>query len=274
MTGRTIICNKPYSGTDVIRDYGDLQKETGSLIVYTSADSVFQVAAHEEWIGLDNLYKYSQMARDLMQGEHGVGRIIARPFVGEDRDSYKRTSNRHDYALNPPARTMLNDIMDAGLETIGIGKIYDIFAGEGIQETHRTTGNEHGQQYMMELVERDFNGLCFINLVDFDMLYGHRNNIDGYAQAATSFDNCLGQFMEKMREDDVLIITADHGCDPGFKGTDHTREYVPMICVGKGIKPVNLGTRPSFADIAATIDEFLGVEQTCAGTSFAKEVLK
>ena len=274
VTGRKVICNKPYSGTDVIRDYGEIQKADGSLIVYTSADSVFQIAAHEEWIGLDKLYEYSQAARDLLTGEHGVGRVIARPFIGEDKASFRRTANRHDYSIAPPARTMLNDILDAGLSTIGIGKIHDIFAGDGIRETRRTTSNAQGQQYLLELADRDFSGLCFVNLVDFDMLYGHRNDIDGYAKAASYFDSCLGQFLDKMNDDDVLIITADHGCDPGFPGTDHTREYVPMICFGKSIRPVNLGTRTSFADISATVDELLGVPQTCGGRSFAKEILR
>ena len=273
-TGKNIICNKPYSGTDVIRDYGQQHVETGDLIVYTSADSVFQIAAHEEVVPLEELYHYCKIAREILQGEHGVGRVIARPFVGIYPD-FRRTAHRHDYSLIPPKTTMMDVLMENGLMTIGIGKIYDIFAGKGIGETHSIINNVDGMEKTIALLERDFTGLCFVNLVDFDMVYGHRNDIDGYAHAASVFDKQLGTFMEKMKEDDVLIITADHGCDPGFKGTDHTREYTPMLAYGEFIREnISLGTRESFADIGATVLDFFKLQAAIDGTSFAHQILK
>ncbi|MDE6357771.1 MAG: phosphopentomutase, partial [Eubacteriales bacterium] len=251
-TGRGVICNKPYSGTEVIKDFGKEHMETGDLIVYTSADSVFQIAAHEEIVPLEELYKYCEIAREMLTGENSVGRVIARPFVGEY--PFQRTPNRHDYSLLPPKKTMLDYLSEKGFDTIGIGKIYDIFAGQGIKETESIVDNIDGMKKTIKLQEKDFNGLAFINLVDFDMKYGHRNDIDGYAKAATKFDEQLGEFMQNMKDDDVLIITADHGCDPGFKGTDHSRENVPLLVYGKNIKEnVSLGTRNSFSDIAKTI---------------------
>ncbi len=271
-TGRKVLCNKPYSGTKVIEEYGQEHVETGALIVYTSADSVFQIAAHEDVVPVEELYRYCEIAREMLVGDVGVGRVIARPFVGE-APNFVRTSRRHDYSLLPPKDTMLDALVEAGYETRGIGKIYDIFAGKGILKTSRIKNNEDGMEQTIRTLEEDFEGLCFVNLVDFDMVYGHRRDIDGYANAATVFDKQLSTFIEGMKADDVLMITADHGCDPGFTGTDHTREYIPLLMYGKNIKPgVNLGTRNSFADIAATILDIFQVENITDGISFKKEV--
>ncbi len=272
-TGRGWLCNAPYSGTDVIRDYGPAQLETGKWIVYTSADSVFQVAAHEELIPLEELYEACRTARKLLRGRHGVGRVIARPYVGNPREGFVRTFNRHDYSLEPPKQTMLDAISAAGLDSIAVGKIHDIFAGRGDTEHVYNQSNAHGMAHAMDYAGKEFRGLCFVNLVDFDMLYGHRRDIDGYAAALSEFDAWLPGFLEKLGEEDLVLITADHGCDPGYTATtDHTREYVPLLVLGKMVKPVNLGTRKSFADIAATVTELLGVAFETSGESFAKEV--
>ncbi|MGN0155709.1 MAG: phosphopentomutase, partial [Lachnospiraceae bacterium] len=273
-TGRNVLCNKPYSGTEVIKDYGEEHMRTGDLIVYTSADSVFQIAAHEEVVPLEELYRDCEIARKILTGKHGVGRVIARPFNGT-APNFERTKGRHDYSLMPPAPTMMDALLANGYQTYGVGKIYDIFAGKGIEHTQRITDNTDGMEKTIALQKEDFNGLCFVNLVDFDMVYGHRNNIDGYAKAATDFDKQLKIFMDNMRDEDIVMITADHGCDPGFKGTDHSREYTPFLAYGKDIKPgVNLGTRDSFADIAATIQDIFGVEQITAGRSFKDEIMQ
>ena len=273
-TGRGCLCNLPYSGTDVLRDYGPEQLATGKWIVYTSADSVFQVAAHEELIPLDELYDACHKAREILRGKHGVGRVIARPYVGDAVNGFKRTSNRHDYSLEPPARTLLDAVKEAGKASIGVGKIYDIFAGIGTTEHVYNTSNANGMEHTDHYAAQDFEGLCFVNLVDFDMVFGHRRNIDGYAKALTEFDTWLGSFLPKLREDDILMITADHGCDPAYTATtDHTREYVPLIVAGPRVKPVNLGTRLGFCDIAATIAELLNVELETEGVSFASEIL-
>ena len=273
-TGRGILCNLPYSGTDVIRDYGEEQRKTGKWIVYTSADSVFQVAANEEIIPLEELYDACHKARDILQGKHGVGRVIARPFVGDAQRGFTRTANRHDYSLLPPAPTMLDAIKAAGLDSIAVGKIHDIFAGQGDTEYVYNKSNANGMEHAWNYVDKDFHGLCFVNLVDFDMVFGHRRDIDGYANALSEFDSWLGGFMQKLGEEDLVMITADHGCDPGFtKTTDHTREYVPLIVLGKTVKAVNMGTRHSFADIAATVAELLKVEYATIGQSFANEIL-
>lgn len=273
-TGRGVLCNKPYSGTEVIKEFGEEHLSTGKLIVYTSADSVFQVAAHEELIPIEELYRYCEIARELLQGEHGVGRVIARPFIGKP-GNFTRTPRRHDYSLIPPQTTILDVLKEAGYATRGVGKIYDIFAGKSISDTVRIQNNVDGMEKTLGIMDEEFKGLCFVNLVDFDMVYGHRNDIDGYAKAATVFDKQLAQLVEKMRDTDIVMITADHGCDPGFKGTDHSREYVPVLVYGKDIKAgVNLGTRSSFADIAATIQDIFEVEQGTAGTSFKNEILK
>ncbi|MDY5092959.1 MAG: phosphopentomutase, partial [Faecalimonas umbilicata] len=266
-TGREVLCNLPYSGTDVIRDYGEEHMKTGALIVYTSADSVFQIAAHEEIVPVEELYRYCEIAREILCGEHGVGRVIARPFIGE-APNFQRTANRHDFSLLPPRDTMLDAILEAGYDTYGIGKIYDIFAGKGIAHTQRIQNNVDGMEKTLEMQEKDFKGLCFVNLVDFDMMYGHRNDIEGYANAATVFDRQLKTFLERMRPEDILMITADHGCDPGFRGTDHSREHTPLLICGEDIKEnVNLGTRETFADIAATVLDLLHVENNTDGTS-------
>ncbi len=273
-TGRGILANAPWSGTEVINKYGEEHMKTGDLIVYTSADSVFQIAAHEDLVPPEQLYEYCRIARKLLVGKHGVGRVIARPFIGNAQEGFKRTSNRHDFSLEPPAKTMLDAIKEAGLDSLAVGKIYDIFAGQGTTEHVYTKGNTDGLEKTMGYADRDFKGLCFINLVDFDMQYGHRRNIDGYALALSEFDGWFAKFMEKMGEDDIVMITADHGCDPAYTATtDHTREYVPLLIAGKKVKPVNLGTRKSFADIAATVTELLGVDYQTPGTSFAKEIL-
>ena len=260
--GRKCLCNKPYSGTQVLVDYGMEHMETGALIVYTSVDSVFQVAANEALVPVQQLYEYCQIARDMLTGELGVGRVIARPFVGDSPETFKRTANRHDFSLDPPAETMLTVLERNGLATISVGKIFDIFNGANVSESNRTTGNDHGMQVALEMLDRDFEGLCFINLVEFDMTYGHRRNIPGYAQALTDFDRFLDKFLPAMGPEDVLMITADHGCDPGFlKTTDHTREYVPWLVYGAPVKAgVNLGTIDGFTAIAGTVCEYLGVE--------------
>ena len=273
-TGRGCLCNLPYSGTDVIRDYGEEQMKTGKWIVYTSADSVFQVAANEELILLEELYDACHKARNILRGKHGVGRVIARPFVGNASDNFKRTSNRHDYSLEPPKQTMLDALKAAGKASIGVGKIHDIFAGIGTTEHVYNKSNANGMEHTDTYAAQDFEGLCFVNLVDFDMVFGHRRDIDGYANALNEFDAWLGGFMEKLGEEDLVMITGDHGCDPGYGATtDHTREYVPLLVLGKGVKPVNLGTRESFADIAATVTELLEVPFENPGVSFAKEIV-
>lgn len=273
-TGRGVLCNLPYSGTDVIRDYGEEQKKTGKWIVYTSADSVFQVAANENWIPLEELYDACRKARAILRGKHGVGRVIARPYVGQSPSEFRRTSNRHDFSLEPPKQTMLDAIKAAGLDTLAVGKIYDIFAGQGTTEHLFNKSNADGMAHTDDYAARDFHGLCFVNLVDFDMQYGHRRDVDGYANALTEFDTWLGQFLPKLGDEDLVMITADHGCDPAYTATtDHTREYVPLVVLGKQVKPVNLGTRKSFADIAATVTELLNVPFETPGKSFAREIL-
>ncbi len=273
-TGRGWLCNLPYSGTDVIRDYGQQQLDTGKWILYTSADSVFQIAAHEEFIPLEELYDACHKARNILRGKHGVGRVIARPFVGNAADGFKRTANRHDYSLEPPKATMLDAIKAAGLDSIAVGKIHDIFAGYGDTEYVYNKSNANGMEHTTNFAAKDFHGLCFVNLVDFDMQFGHRRDIDGYAAALTEFDAWLGEFLPTLGDDDLVMITADHGCDPAYTATtDHTREYVPLLVLGKQVKPVNLGTRKSFSDIAATITELLGVEYDTPGESFAKEII-
>ena len=274
-TGRKVLCNKPYSGTEVLKDYGEEHMRTGALIVYTSADSVFQVAAHEEIVCVEELYRICQIARDMLTGQHAVGRVIARPFLGENADTFKRTTNRHDYSLQPPAKTMLDYLQAAGKSTIGVGKIYDIFDGVGVSETFKTKGNSHGMDVTLELAQRDFEGLAFVNLVDFDMVYGHRNDVDGYANAATEFDTKLAQLLPMLREEDVLILTADHGCDPATPSTDHSRECVPMLIYGAQIaQGIDLGTLHSFSDIAQTVCDYLGVSAQLCGKSFLPQVRK
>ena len=272
-TGRGVLANAPWSGTAVINEYGDEHVKTGDLIVYTSADSVFQIAAHEDVVPVEQLYEYCRIARRILRGKHGVGRVIARPFIGSS-GNYTRTANRHDFSLEPPKKTMLDAFRDGGLDSIAVGKIYDIFAGQGTTEHIYTKGNTDGMAKTMAYADKDFHGLCFINLVDFDMLYGHRRNIDGYAAALTEFDGWLAEFMQKMGPEDLVMITADHGCDPAYLATtDHTREYIPLLILGAGVKPVNLGVRPRFADIAATICDIFGLPLDTEGESFKREIL-
>ena len=271
-TGRGVLANAPWSGTAVIEEYGAEHMKTGNLIVYTSADSVFQIAAHENIVPPEQLYEYCRIARNILKGKHGVGRVIARPFVGQP-GSFQRTANRHDFSLEPPAVTLPEAVKNAGLSSIGVGKIHDIFAGIGLTEYVYNKSNADGMAHTDHYAQQDFTGLCFVNLVDFDMQFGHRRDIDGYANALTEFDAWLGKFMDKLGEEDVVMITADHGCDPAYTATtDHTREYVPLLVLGKGIRPVNLGTRASFADIAATVAELLNISLDTPGQSFAKEI--
>lgn len=267
VTGRGVLCNQPYSGTEVIRVYGDEHVKTGKLIVYTSADSVFQIAAHEDVVPVDTLYEYCRQAREILQGEHGVGRVIARPFTGTS-GNYTRTPRRHDFSLLPPSVTMLDQLKDAGKAVISVGKIKDIFAGRGITEAVYTKGNEEGIAQTLHFLEKDFEGLCFVNLVDYDMLYGHRNDVDGYARALAFFDRKLPEILDRLREEDILMITADHGCDPGYKvSTDHSREHTPFLMYGRLVTPGNLGTRDTFADIGATVLSWFGIRPQFAGTS-------
>ena len=259
IVGRGVLCNLPYSGTDVIRDFGEEHLKTGDLIVYTSADSVFQIAAHEELVPIEELYDICRKARELLQGEHGVGRVIARPFIGE-KGNFKRTENRRDFSLLPPKDTALDVIKANGLDVIGVGKIGDIFAMKGLTETYPTHNNNEGMAKALELAGRDFSGLCFINLVDFDMLYGHRQDARGYAEALSRFDLWLGGFIKKMKEGDLLMITADHGCDPSDESTDHTREYVPLISYEVGAEGKNLGTYCGFATVAGAVLKHLSIK--------------
>ena len=268
-TGKEVLCNKPYSGTEVIKVYGEEHIKTGALIVYTSADSVFQIAAHEDIVPIKELYRYCEIARKILTGKNAVARVIARPFIGE-YPNFTRTTNRHDFSLVPPKDTMLNYLQRANFDVISVGKINDIFAGSGITEATRTTGNINGMEVTMKMLEKEFTGLCFVNLVDFDMLYGHRNDVDGYARAITEFDRWLEGFIEKLKEDDLLIITADHGCDPSTPSTDHSREYIPILMYGKKVEPRNLGIRKTYADIAKTVLDNFNIENELPGESFLK----
>lgn len=267
-TGRGVLCNLPYSGTAVINEYGDEHVKTGDLIVYTSADSVFQIAAHEDVVPVEKLYEYCRIAREILKGKHGVGRVIARPFIGTGNGNYTRTSNRHDFSLLPTADTMLDNIQSAGKKVYAVGKIKDIFAGVGISEYVYTTGNEDGINKTLDYMDSVEEGLIFTNLVDYDMLYGHRRDIDGYAKAVAYFDERLPEIIGKMKDEDILMITADHGCDPGYtKTTDHTREYVPFIMYGSSVTPKNMGTRSTFADMGATVLDYLNVPSNIKGSS-------
>lgn len=272
-TGRGVLCNKPYSGTEVIKDYGEEHLKTGALIVYTSADSVFQIAAHEDLVPPEKLYEYCRIARKILTGKHGVGRVIARPFIGKP-GSFTRTANRHDFSIDLPAPTLLDAISGVGKDVIAVGKITDIFNKKGVTESIFTHGNAEGMQVTLDLGDRDFDGLCFVNLVDFDMLYGHRNDIEGYAKALTAFDTWLPSFLQKLGDEDMLFITADHGCDPGYPTTDHTREYIPLLVYGKHVAPVNLGVGSTYSSIAATIAEYLGVDFKPVGKSFLSKINK
>ena len=267
--GRGVLCNQPYSGTEVIKDYGEEHLRTGALIVYTSADSVFQIAAHEEILPVEELYRICEIAREMLNGEWGVGRVIARPFVGNAASGFVRTANRRDYSLTPPKKLLPDFLKAAGFDVLSVGKIVDIFAQRGLTEIHRTHSNTEGMERTEALAKRDFCGLCFVNLVDFDMLYGHRNDVRGYADALMEFDAWLPRFLSCLGEEDAVILTADHGCDPGDRKTDHTREYVPLLVYGKQIKTTDLGTRECFADVAATVLDWFDVREKTDGSSFA-----
>ena len=272
-TGRGVLANAPWSGTAVIEAYGKAHMQTGDLIVYTSADSVFQIAAHEDVVPPEQLYEYCRIARRLLQGKHGVGRVIARPFVGTP-GHFTRTANRHDFSLEPPSQTLLDALKAAGLSSVGVGKIHDIFAGRGLTEYVYNRSNADGMAHAMDYARKDFSGLCFVNLVDFDSQYGHRRDIDGYASALSEFDRWLPDFLAQLGPEDLLFITADHGCDPGYAATtDHTREYVPVLALGKKVRPADLGTRSTYADLAATVADALGVPLATPGKSFLKEIL-
>lgn len=266
--GRGTLVNATYSGTEVIADYGDEHVRTGKYIVYTSADSVFQIAAHESVVPLDELYEACEKARAILTGEHGVGRVIARPFTGES-GAYRRTANRRDFSLAPPSATMLDLFAAAGRDVIAVGKINDIFASRGVTEVIHTEGNKDGMAKTLAVTSHDFDGLCFVNLVDFDMIYGHRRDVTGYATALNEFDRFLAPFLERLRPGDALFITADHGCDPAFRGTDHTREYIPLLVYGEDLAPSALGTRDTFADVSATALDLAHIPNTLAGTSLA-----
>lgn len=270
-TGKKTLCNKPYSGTQVILDYGKQHEETGDLIIYTSGDSVFQIAANEDIVPLEELYKYCNIARQMLVGEHAVGRVIARPFIGKYPE-YTRTSNRHDYSVIPPSDTALDYIKNAGYDVISVGKIADIFSKKGITQSFPTKSNKDGMETTSLIAQKDFNGLCFINLVDFDSTYGHRNDTLGYTRALNEFDSWLKAFIKQLKDDDVLFITADHGCDPDTESTDHSREYTPLLIYGKSIKPQNLGTRDTFADIGKTILDIFNIPNTLSGKSFYSEI--
>ena len=268
--GRRALCNRPFSGTEVIRKYGEEHRKTGALIVYTSADSVFQIAADEEIVPLSELYRDCEIAREILTGDHGVGRVIARPFV-TGKDGPVRTANRHDFSLPPPGMTLLDRVKEQGLSVIAIGKIGDIFAHRGTTEEIRSADNREGMALCLSAAKREFEGLCFLNLVEFDSVYGHRNDVDGYALALSEFDAFLPEMTRLLREDDLLIVTADHGCDPGTPSTDHSREYVPLLVFGKGFAGRDLGVRKTFADVAATVGEYLDLPGVFPGKSFLRE---
>ena len=273
-SGRKVIVNKPYSGTEVIHDYGERQMETGELILYTSGDSVMQIAAHEDVIPVEELYKICEYARTLVNGpEYTVGRIIARPYVGPDKDHFTRTANRHDFSLKPIGETDMDRLRAAGYDVIGVGKINDIFSGEGIDKGYHNESNMDGMDHVDEVMKQDFTGFCFTNLVDFDAMYGHRRNPKGFGQALMDFDKRLGKVLDEMKPDDLLMVTADHGNDPGFKGTDHTRENVSLLVYSPSMNKSNqsLGLRKTFSDLGATILENFNVEPV-KGTSFYKEI--
>lgn len=272
--GRKTLGNIPASGTVIIQELGDEHVKTGFPIVYTSADSVFQIAAHEEIIPIEQQYEICSAAREMLTGEHGVGRVIARPFIGES-GNYTRTERRKDFSMTPPSETILNLLHNNGLEVRAVGKIEDIFNGSGITSSVHTHGNTEGVDQTLQWMEEDFTGLLFTNLVDFDMLFGHRNNIEGYAKALMAFDERLPEILSRLKQDDILVITADHGCDPTTESTDHSREYVPLLVAGPRVKAgKNLHTRSSFADIAKTTGEYFGIQNDLCGESFLKQILR
>ena len=275
--GKKVIGNKSASGTEIIEELGEEEIETGAMIVYTSADSVLQICGNEETFDLANLYRCCEIAREItMKEEWRVGRVIARPYVGKKKGEFKRTSNRHDYALKPTGATALNALKDAGFDVIGVGKINDIFCGEGITETYRSKSSVHGMEQTIEICQKEFNGLCFVNLVDFDALWGHRRNAEGYGKEIEKFDKNLGVLLEELGKEDLLILTADHGNDPTYTGTDHTREYVPFLAYSKKMEHGGkIDDQDTFAVIGATVAENFGVDmpENTIGTSILRELL-
>jgi phosphopentomutase len=270
--GRKTLGNYPASGTEIIQQLGDRHVSTGALIVYTSADSVFQIAAHEQVVPLEALYDICRTAREMLTGDLGVGRVIARPFIGAD-GSYTRTKNRRDFSFAPPGKTILTAVKDAGLQVAGVGKIEDIFAGVGLTMRNHTTDNDSGVSAIVEYIKQDFDGLVFANLVDFDQLYGHRNNIEGYKNALEALDRRVPEILDALGDEDIIIFTADHGCDPSTPSTDHSREYIPILAYGAKVSAgVSIGTRTTFADIAATAAMFFGLEEWHVGTSFYHDI--
>jgi len=274
LTGRGVLANSVASGTEIIKEYGEEHMKTGKLIVYTSADSVFQIAAHEDIVPIEELYRICQIARDMLQGKSMVGRVIARPFLGQT-GSFTRTTNRKDFAAEPTADTILDKMKQKGLDVIAVGKIEDIFSKKGITEAEHTKSNMNGVDVTLDYMKKQNRGIIFTNLVDFDMLFGHRNNVEGYKQAIEEFDKRLPELMSTMREDDLLIITADHGCDPTTPSTDHSREHVPVVLFGHNIKKdINIGTRKTFSDLASTIADIFSIENVFPGESFLNAILK
>ncbi|MDN6409157.1 MAG: phosphopentomutase [Tetragenococcus halophilus] len=274
-SGRKIVGNRPASGTKIIEELGEHQLETGDLIIYTSGDSVLQIAAHEEVIPLEELYRICEYARSLVNGpKYTLGRVIARPYVGTNKDNFTRTSHRHDYSLEPTGQTDLDYLQKNDIKTIGIGKISDIFSGNGLDEVYHNEDNMDGMNHVDHVMAQDFNGFCFVNLVDFDSMYGHRRNPIGFGQALMDFDQRLATVLEALKEDDLLLITADHGNDPGFKGTDHTREQVPLLAYSPSMeKNGSLGVRDTFSDLGATVLDNFNVEGTAKGKSFLSELV-
>ncbi|QNO16734.1 phosphopentomutase [Alkalicella caledoniensis] len=264
--GTKTIGNYAESGTKILADLGEEHQKTGYPIVYTSADSVFQVAAHEEVIPLERLYEICKIAREMLQGEHAVGRVIARPFIGEP-GNYVRTENRKDFSRLPDTKIVLQSLNEAGLDVVAVGKIHDIYSGLGINRSYKSKSNLHGLNKTIDLINEDFSGLIMTNLVDFDMMYGHRNDVEGYAKALEETDGMLEVIIQNMKDEDLLIVTADHGCDPTHPGTDHTREHVPVLLYGKNIKPVNLGTLESFTDVAVTLTKIFALDDKFPGKS-------
>jgi phosphopentomutase len=268
-TGLNYLWNKPASGSEIIKQLGIEHMKTSKLIVYTSADSVFQIAAHEQVIPLEKLYNYCEIARDILQGKHAVGRVIARPFIGQGPEDFTRTKNRKDFSLAPSGTTILDILVDNNFQTIGVGKIGDIFAYRGLTRTIKTNNNEQGIDVTIGLLREDFSGLIFTNLVDFDMLYGHRNDVKGYARAIEDFDKRLPELINSLGSNDILILTSDHGCDPTTISTDHSREYIPILVYGSSVKRgIDLGIRSTFSDIGATVLDLFGIGPLVKGRSF------
>jgi len=274
LTGYEVLGNKPASGTEIIKELGEEHVRTGKPIVYTSADSVFQIAAHEEVIPIDELYRICQISRDMLRGEHAVGRVIARPFIGENAETFTRTKRRHDYPILAPSDTMLDTLIKHGHKVYATGKIDDLFGNRGISETHHSVYNQESIQALVDFLDEDFTGMLFANLVEFDMTYGHRNDVAGYAKKLEEFDAFIPTIREKMKDSEIAMIVSDHGVDPTTKSTDHSREYIPLLVFGSKVKNnVNLGTRATFADVAATIADAFSLPMPSIGTSFLKDII-